>query len=69
MSLPDISKLESLAKKTEAEKEQLGLPTSGWVWSSAEGPAGNAYFVTFSIGSTNSYYKYISYAKVLCVGD
>ena len=36
MSLPDKSKLQSLAKKTTAEKKQLGLPTSGWFWSSSE---------------------------------
>ena len=69
MSLPDKSKLQSLAKKTTAEKEQLGLPTSGWFWSSSEGNADLAYYVYFSNGYTYYDYKYNSYYKVLCVGD
>ena len=67
MSLPDKSKLESLAKKTTAEKEQLGLPTDGWFWSS-EDIAGGAYYVNFSNGNTVSYLK-LNGLKVLCVGD
>ena len=69
MSLPDKSKLESLAKKTTAEKEQLGLPTSGWFWSSSEDRATNAYVVNFSFGNTYGGYKYLSSHRVLCVGD
>ena len=70
MSLPDKSKLQSLAKKTTAEKEQLGLPTSGWFWSSSESSAGGAYGVTFDDGYTAyNGYKYRSYGRVLCVGD
>ena len=69
MSLPDKSKLESLAKKTDAEKEQLGLPTSGWFWSSSENTAGLVYGVSFSSGNTLDLYKNRSGGKVLCVGD
>ncbi len=67
MSLPDKSKLESLAKKTTAEKEQLGLPTDGLFWSS-EDIVGGAYYVNFSNGNTASYLK-LNGLKVLCVGD
>uniref|UniRef100_UPI0025E33CED hypothetical protein n=1 Tax=Methanobrevibacter sp. UBA188 TaxID=1915473 RepID=UPI0025E33CED len=69
MSLPDKSKLESLAKKTKAEKEQLGLPTSGWFWSSSEDGADFAYDVNFSLGRTNYGNKDDSNDRVLCVGD
>ncbi len=69
MSLPDKSKLQSLAKKTTAEKEQLGLPTFGWFWSSSEYGAGSAYFVYFSDGDTDYNAKNCSNNRVLCVGD
>ena len=69
MSLPDKSKLQSLAKKTRAEKEQLGLPTSGWFWSSSEDTADVAYDVHFYDGRTYYGYKGFSDDKVLCVGD
>ncbi len=69
MSLPDLSKLYSLAKKTTAEKEQLGLPTSGWFWSSEETSASYAYGVSFYYGNTFDNAKYGSDGKVLCVGD
>ena len=69
MSLPDKSKLLSLGKKTKAEKEQLGLPTSGWFWSSSEGDALGAYYVSFGNGYTSYDYKNRSRYKVLCVGD
>ena len=69
MSLPDKSKLQSLAKKTTAEKEQLGLPTSGDFWSSSENNAIVAYTVYFSYGNTNNYTKDDSRHRVLCVGD
>ena len=69
MSLPDKSKLQSLAKKTTAEKEQLGLPTSGDFWSSSENNAFVAYTVYFSYGNTNNYSKDGSSIRVLCVGD
>ena len=69
MSLPDKSKLESLAKKTTAEKEQLGLPTDGWFWSSSEINAYYAYYVPFYGGNARSGNKAYSNARVLCVGD
>ena len=69
MSLPDKSKLQSLAKKTTAEKEQLGLPTSGWFWSSSEYDAYGAYGVTFALGRTGRLTKDDSSGRVLCVGD
>ena len=68
MSLPDKSKLLSLAKLPTAEKEQLGLPTSGWFWSSSEFNARAAYYVYFDGGYT-TYHKDHSDVKVLCVGD
>ena len=65
MSLPDVSKLQSLAKKTTAEKEQLGLPTTDdSFWSSSE-----SYYVFFNDGYPNNGIKSYSYGKVLCVGD
>ena len=69
MSLPDKSKLQSLGKKTKAEKEQLGLPTSGWFWSSSEYDANGAYIVGLGNGATHGYGKNVSGYKVLCVGD
>ena len=69
MSLPDTSKLKSLAKKTKAEKKQLGLPTSGWFWSSSEYYDYNAYSVYFYAGETTTDDKESSLDKGLCVGD
>ena len=73
MSLPDKSKLQSLAKKTTAEKEQLGLPTYFWwyFWSSSEYNALNAYRVSLGNGHTEYYGhgKDFSGTMVLCVGD
>ena len=69
MSLPDKSKLESLAKKTTAEKEQLGLPTDGRFWSSSADAAYFAYTVPFYDGRTDYNAKHNSSYKVLCVGD
>ena len=69
MSLPDISKLESLTKKTTAEKEQLGLPTSGFFWSSSEHLVYAAYGVDFYDGGTGYSFKENRSRKVLCVGD
>ena len=68
MSLPKGTKLQSLAKKTKAEKEQLGLPTSGWFWSSSEITVGIGGTVSFGGGNV-THYKYDSHGKVLCVGD
>ena len=71
MSLPDSSKLANLARKTTAEKEQLGLPTSGYVWSSSEDGFGYAWFVSFGprVADMYAYWKSESRNKVLCVGD
>ena len=69
MSLPDKSTLRSLAWKTTAEKEQLGLPNRGWFWSSSAGLAHDVYLVDFRDGDTDISFKYYSGNKVLCVGD
>ncbi|MEI3271374.1 MAG: hypothetical protein V8S20_08510 [Candidatus Gastranaerophilaceae bacterium] len=69
MSLPDKSKLQSLAKKTTAEKEQLGLPNRGWFWSSSEYSAYTAYDVYFNGGNARYGYKDLSNTRALCVGD
>ena len=68
MSLPDKSKLQSLYEQSKKDPS-LGLPTSGWFWSSSEYTAVIAYGVDFYDGSTR--YSYLSYSdgKVLCVGD
>ena len=68
MSLPDRSKLESLYKQSKKDPS-LGLPTSGWFWSSTEHSAGAAYMVYFTNGETRAALNYNSSAKVLCVGD
>ena len=68
MSLPDKSKLLSLSRKTTAEKEQLGLPTSGCFWSSLEVDTRHAYTVIID-GGTFHNNKSAIYGKVLCVGD
>ena len=69
MSLPDYSKLLSLYRKTTAEKEQLGLPTNGWFWSSSEYSVDSAYEVSFNDGYTSGAPKYGNNVDVLCVGD
>ena len=68
MSLPDKSKLQSLYEQSKKDPS-LGLPTSGWFYSSSEYNANAAYLVYFGNGDTNYYNKYNSYIKVLCVGD
>ena len=69
MSLPDISKLQSIHQAAKKDSS-LGLPTSGWIWSSSEYESGYAYRVPFgSRGKTNFSNKYYSDFKVLCVGD
>ena len=68
MSLPELSTLQSLARKTRAEKEQLGLPTSGYFWPSSEYYAAGAHYVD-SDGVTYDGYKANSTIEVLCVGD
>ena len=68
MSLPDKSKLQSLYEQSKKDPS-LGLPTSGWFWSSSEYGAYVAYYVTFTSGTTGDDGKGDSYVKVLCVGD
>ena len=68
MSLPDKSKLQSIYKAGKKDSS-LGLPTSGWFWSSSEDSAYGAYFVYFSTGYSDRGMKYNSNGKVLCVGD
>ena len=69
MSLPDDLKLRRLASKTRAEKEQLGLPTTNFFWSSAEYDAITVYRVSFFNGYMDGLEKLKSNVKVLCVGD
>ena len=68
MSLPDKSKLQSLYEQSKKDPS-LGLPTSGWFWSSSEYGADTAYYVHFYDGRTDFRTKFTSYGKVLCVGD
>ena len=68
MSLPDKSKLQSLYQASQKDSS-LGLPTSGWFWSSSEHDANSAYGVRFYNGFTSYYFKNNSNGKVLCVGD
>ncbi len=68
MSLPDKSKLQSLYQAGQKDSS-LGLPTSGWFWSSSENIAGLAASVYFGNGFTRNRYKDDSTHKVLCVGD
>ncbi len=70
MSLPDISKLESIYKAGKKDSS-LGLPTSGWFWSSSEYGTNVAYLVGFWFFSsqTEHYAKFSSGYEVLCVGD
>ena len=68
MSLPDKSKLESIYQAGKKDSS-LGLPTSGWFWSSSEYDAGCASYVAFTYGYTTTSGKDASGGKVLCVGD
>ena len=70
MSLPDISKLKSLYEAAQKDPS-LGLPDSGWFWSSSEDDAYyTAHIVSFAWnGGANYGNKNGSYEKVLCVGD
>ena len=68
MSLPDKSKLKSIYEAGKKDSS-LGLPTSGWFWSSSEYNAGYAYEVDFYDGYAGDYLKTISSDRVLCVGD
>ena len=68
MSLPDKSKLQSIYQAGKKDSS-LGLPTSGWFWSSSETSAYVAYDVSFDDGDRDLDNKYRSYVRVLCVGD
>ena len=72
MSLPDKSKLLRVAEVGNKDSS-LGLPTSGWFWSSSESKASHAYLVTF-VSNGLPGVGAVSYSKrtpnnVLCVGD
>ena len=69
MSLPDKSKLLSI-REANMKDSSLGLPTSGWYWSSSERSYSDAYYVLF--GNGNTYYQTKndgSNMTILCVGD
>ena len=68
MSLPDKSKLQSIYQARKKDSS-LGLPTSGWFWSSSETRAAYAYTVYFANGGTDYDSKNYSDGRVLCVGD
>ena len=71
MSLPDKSKLLSLYKDGKKDSS-LGLPTSGWFWSSSEYSddfPGIALYIDIDDGGRGAGGKNWSYIKVLCVGD
>ena len=68
MSLPEPSKLISIYKAGKKDSS-LGLPTSGWFWSSSESNAIYADCVDFRDGGPRYGGKPYSDAKVLCVGD
>ena len=68
MSLPDKSKLKSIYEAGKKDSS-LGLPTSGWFWSSSEYDADIAYLVDFSNGGTYIIGKLNNSLRVLCVGD
>ena len=69
MSLPDRSKLYYRLYKAGKKDSSLGLPTSGYFWSSSEGDAAGAYTVGFHNDNEGYNRKYDSDLKVLCVGD
>ena len=68
MSLPDKSKLYSIYEAGKKDSS-LGLPTSGYFWSSSEYLADVAYGVKFILGGTYIDNKHGSDSKLLCVGD
>ena len=68
MSLPDKSKLKSIYE-AGMKDSSLGLPTSGYFWSSSESSALIVYHVYFYNGDTYYQHKAYSGFKVLCVGD
>jgi len=72
MSLPDKSKLKSIYEAGQKDSS-LGLPTSGFFWSSSEYSGQfsgrDAYFVNLYDGGTALYNKDSGNFNVLCVGD
>ena len=68
MNLPELSKLKNIYQAGKKDSS-LGLPTSGWLWSSSEYIARTAYSVGFDGGYTGYSDKFNSYIGVLCVGD
>ena len=68
MSLPDKSKLQSISQAAKKDSS-LGLPTSGWFWSSSEFDVPLAYWVDIVGGYVGTHFKNFSDDKVLCVGD
>ena len=69
MSLPNKSKLLSLYEAGKKDS-RLGLPTSGWFWSSSERNGLYAYGVSFDNGTTKEKSRKSSDDfNVLCVGD
>ena len=68
MSLPDKSKLRSIFEAGWNDSS-LGLPNSGWFWSSSEDNAYYAYGVNVGNGYTGDVDKRGSSLRVLCVGD
>ena len=69
MILPDTSRLQSIYQAGKKDPS-LGLPTSGWFWSSSETNYIHVYGVYFDNGiSYNDDGKRYSDGKVLCVGD
>ncbi len=68
MSLPDKSKLQSLYEAGKKDSS-LGLPTSGYFWSSSEYGADYTDNVYFGNGGTSYGHKGYGVPGVLCVGD
>ena len=69
MSLPNKSKLKSIYEAGKKDSS-LGLPTSGWFWSSSERNGLYAYGVSFDNGTTQEKSRKSSDDfNVLCVGD
>lgn len=68
MSLPDESKLKSIYEAGKKEPS-LGLPTSGFFWSSSAKDLQFIYSVDFGNGDMYGGFKGYDMAKALCVGD
>ncbi|MBQ8459551.1 prepilin-type N-terminal cleavage/methylation domain-containing protein [bacterium] len=68
MSLPGTGTLQAIYNKSKSDPS-LGLPTSGYFWSSAEIIANYAYAVNLYNGYTNGSIKYYSGFGGLCIGD